>query len=179
MSAHRPGHAGCHCCTDEAATVPAEFHRDLVTGAVPDAPNELLDAREELWRCDDGDIDGLTQEQVFLNCSGTMSVETSTANSLDATPGSLRFRNSKKSFEQAGCWRWVTDKQTRTCLNRGLDALLKLTSRVQGETEGRTAKRSDTRVRKAGDSSLFSGIFNRHRSRTHFRFRSPGCRLSL
>jgi len=92
LSAHRPGHAGCHCCTDEAATVPAEFHRDLVTGAVPDAPNELLDAREELWRCDDGNINGLTQEQVFLNCSGTMSVETSTANSLDATPGSLRFR---------------------------------------------------------------------------------------
>ena len=92
MSAIRPGHAGCHCCTDEAATVPAEFHRDLVTGAVPDAPNELLDAREELWRCDDGNINGLTQEQVFLNCSGTMSVETSTVNSLDATPGSLRFR---------------------------------------------------------------------------------------
>ena len=92
MSAIRPGHAGCHCCTDEAASVPAEFHRDLTTGAVPDSPNEYIDAIEELWRCDDGDISGLTQEQVFLNCSGTMSVETSAANSLDATPGSLRFR---------------------------------------------------------------------------------------
>lgn len=87
----RPGHAGCHCCDDEPAATYAEFHRDLVTGDVPAAPNELLDAVEELWRCDDGDVTGLTQETVLVNCTGTASVSQYAGNGLDATPGSLRF----------------------------------------------------------------------------------------
>lgn len=91
MSANRPGHAGCHCCTDEAATVPAEFHRDLVTGAVPDAPNEFLDAREELWSCHDGDLTGLTQETITQNCTATGSAVTHTGNGADEVNGYLRL----------------------------------------------------------------------------------------
>jgi hypothetical protein len=91
LSSPRPGHTGCHCCTHDEATQLATFHRDLATGDVPDAPNESLDAIEELWRCNDGDISGLTQETVLANCTGTATAVTGPANSLDGTPGSIRF----------------------------------------------------------------------------------------
>jgi hypothetical protein len=91
MSGIHVGDCNCNCCDDEAASVPAEFHRDLVTGDVPAAPNETLDAVEQIWRCDDGDITGLTQETVLINCTGTAAVTSSNINGPDATPGSLKF----------------------------------------------------------------------------------------
>lgn len=91
MSAHRPGHAGCHCCESFTPAQRVPIHRDLVTGE-PLENQPTRDALEVLWSCHDGDLAGLTQETVAVNCSATASVvfNNSNADPADA-PGCLQF----------------------------------------------------------------------------------------
>lgn len=85
-------HRRCCCCTDEVLTIPTAVHRNLTTGE-PLAENNMLDAREIMWQCLDGDITGLTQETITHNCSVTTAeIVTRGGGADDGNPGSLQGR---------------------------------------------------------------------------------------
>lgn len=67
------------------------MHRDLGTGDALTG-QETVDAIEILWHCMDGDISGLTQEQVTVNCSATSSIEFNAGGYPDDDDGSLLCR---------------------------------------------------------------------------------------
>lgn len=87
---NRPGHTGCHCCTDQTATVKDVTHRDISTGD-PHPEFNLLDARELLWGTDAGDLSGLTQETITQNCTANGSAVTRPGDGADEVAGHFRM----------------------------------------------------------------------------------------
>ena len=80
----------CHCCESYTPAEREPIHRDLVTGE-PLENQTTLDALELLWSCHDGDVSGLTQETVAINCTAETSVSVHDANAPGDTARSLQF----------------------------------------------------------------------------------------